>query len=430
MSRFASMRSSRREVLQAGAAAAVGALLPAGLGSPAWGFGRSREKLPVAAVVTVYQPMSHADVLIGKILEGYQQDGGTGPDLQLVSLYVDQVPDKDMSRQLAENHGFRLARTIDEAISLGTDQVQVAGVLSIGEHGDYPTTPDTGQHMYPRRRFFEEIVAAFRRCGRTVPVFNDKHLSYRWEDARAMADTATEMGFPFLAGSSVPVAWRYPALELPRDCEIESALTIGYSGLEVYGFHALEAHQAMIERRRGGETGLAAVQAVQGSAIRQAESDGRWSGELFAAALRQMPGSRQDGRDWTSTETAAAYLLEHRDGLRSAVVMANGLANEFAFAAKIVGRDEPLATWFKLQPGPPFGHFAYLLRAIEHTIHANAAAYPVERTLLTTGALDRVMHSLAQGGARLETPELDVAYAAADWPFANHPNQTLSLPND
>src|SRR5260221_13754480 len=111
-----------------------------------------------------------------------------------------------MSRKLAEKHGFRLAQTIDEAVTLGTDDVPVAGVLSIGEHGDYPTTPDTKQHQYPRRRFFEEITAAFRRCRKSVPGFNDKHLADRWEDAWMIFDTARKMKFPFLAGPAGPVA--------------------------------------------------------------------------------------------------------------------------------------------------------------------------------------------------------------------------------
>ncbi|MGE5194204.1 MAG: hypothetical protein ACM3U2_17055 [Deltaproteobacteria bacterium] len=421
---------TRRDVLKAGAGAAVGVMFPSAPRALAWGVEPQRERLPVAAVVTEYRPNSHADVIVGKILDGYRQDGGMGPALRLVSLYVDQFPGGDMSRKLAEKHGFRLAKTIDEAVTLGTGEVQVAGVLSIGEHGDYPLTPDTKQHQYPRRRFFEEITAAFRRCKKAVPVFNDKHLAYRWEDARFMFDTARKMEFPFLAGSSVPVAWRYPPLELPRDCEIEAALSIGYGGLEAYGFHALEAHQCMLERRRGGETGVAAVQAVTGDEIRKAESDGRWSGALFAAALKTLPGALQDSDKWSSSENSAVYLLQHRDGLKSAVVMANGLAADFAFAAKLKGRAEPVATRFKLQEGPPFGHFAYLLRAIEHTIRSRKSPWPAERTLLTTGILDRVMHSLAQNGKLLETPELNISYAPADWPYANHPDSPLTLPND
>lgn len=418
---------NRRDLLKAGLSSALGAAIPA---SAALGIAPAREKLPVAAVVTAYRKNSHADVIVGKILEGFQQDGGQGPDLRLVSLFTDQVAKGDLSRELAEKHGFRIAKSIDEAITVGTDKVQVAGVLSIGEHGDYPFTPDTKQHQYPRRRFFDEIVATFRRCGKVVPVFNDKHLSYRWEDARVMVETAKKMNFPFLAGSSVPVAWREPPLELPRDCEIEAALTIGYGGLESYGFHALEAHQCMIERRRGGETGVTSVQAVTSDEIRKAESAGLWSSELFAAALKQLPGSPQDSDKWITKNNSAAYLLQHRDGLKSAVIMANGLARAQAIAVKLKGRAEPLATWFKLQNGAPYGHFAFLLHAIEETIHSGRAVSPIERTLLTTGILDRVMHSLAQDGKRLETPELAVSYQPSDWPFANHPRSTLTLPSD
>lgn len=422
-------RTTRRELLKMGAATALGSIVGPHIVPAADNFA-SGDKLPVAAVVTVYQPMSHTDVIVGKILEGYQQDGGVGPQLKMVSIYIDQFPEKDIGRAMATKHGFLIAKTIDEAITLGTNRVQVAGVLSIGEHGNYPMTPDTKQHMYPRRRFFDEIVATFRRCGKSVPVFNDKHLSYRWNDARFMYDTAQAMKFPLFAGSSVPLAWRKPVLELPLDCEIEAALTIGYGGLEAYGFHALEAHQCMIERRMGGETGVAALQAARGNEILEARDKGRWSIELFQAALDKLPKPPRDTADWINREDTAAFLLEHRDGLKSAVMMANGLAAEFAFAAKLKGQREPLATWFTLQGHAPFGHFAYLLQAIDHTIRTGKAAYPVERTLLTTGILDRIMHSIAGSGQRLETPELDIAYAASNWPFANAQNTVMTLPSE
>ncbi len=424
------IRATRRDLLKSGIAAGLGTFLPARLCTSRAADTPAGQRLPVAAIVTEYRKDSHADVIVGKILEGYRQDGGPGPRLNLVSLYTDQVPATDMSRALAEKHGFRLVKSIDEAITLGTNQVQVAGVLSIGEHGNYPMTPDTKQHMYPRRRFFEEIVASFRRCGKSVPVFNDKHLGYRWDDAKFMVDTAHEMKFPLLAGSSLPVAWRQPILELPDDCEIESALALGYGGLEAYGFHALEALQCMIEKRRGGETGVSSAQAVTGDAIRVAETQGQWSQELLDAALKTLPGSPSATDDWTKNDQSAAYLLQHRDGLKSAVLMVNGLAAQFAVAVKLKGRSEPLATWFKLQPRAPFGHFAYLVQAFEQTIQTGHAAYPAERTLLTTGVLDRVMQSLSQGGVLMETPELDVAYHSVHWPFANHRDAVMTLPND
>lgn len=423
------VNQNRRDVLRTSLGSLLGIAGPGLFASPA-SADETSEKLPVAAVVTVYSKNSHADVLLGKILDGFQQDGGPGPNLNLVSLYTDQVPAHDMSRDLAAKRGFRISPSVDDALTLGTNRIQVAGVLSIGEHGDYPRLPATQQKQYPRRRFFDEITATFARCGSAVPVFNDKHLGYRWEDARFMVETARKKKFALIAGSSLPFTWRLPPLELPLGAEVESAVTIGYGGLEDYGFHAIEAHQCFLERRRGGETGVAAVRAVSGDRVRMAENDGLWSSELFAAARRTMTGSPDDTADWKPKSDAAAYLIEHRDGLRTAVIMANGLAGHFATAVKLKGRKDPIATWFKLQDGPPFGHFAYLLRAIEKTIRTGKPACPVERTLLTTGILDRVMQSLANGNERLETPELAIEYDPVDWPFANHPKSTLHLPYD
>jgi len=421
-------RPTRRDFLATGVGA-VSALACASTGRVD-GALDDHEKLPVAAIVTTYYPISHADVLITKILRGYQLDGGAGPGLKVAGLYVDQSHEHGMERQLANEFGIRLARSIDDAITLGTDQVQVAGVLSIGEHGNYPDVPGTQQKMYPRRRFFDAIAATFRRCGKVVPVFNDKHFSYRWDDARAMFDAAQELKIPLIAGSSLPLTWRFPALELPQGCEIESALAIGYGHLEHYGFHAIETLQCMIERRAGGESGVAAVRAVNGPAVRETERSGLWSSELFAHALSKMPGTPHDVANWPPGDDTAVYMLEHNDGLKSAIVMANRLAGYFGFAARLKGRSEPVAAWFKLQDGGVFGHFGYQMHAIEQTIRTGRSAYPPERTLLTTGVLDRCMHSLAEGGRRFETPELAIRYAGGDWPFANHPQTFREMPHD
>jgi hypothetical protein len=407
-------RPSRRQWLlqSAGASAALG-LLPLG--------GRAADKaapLPVAAVVTEYRPDNHADVIVGKILAGWRQDGGPGPNLRLVALWTDQIPKNDLSRSLAEKHGFRIAQSIDDALAAGTDRLQVAGVLSIGEHGTYPKTEDTQQTMYPRKRFFDEIVATFRRCGQVVPVFNDKHLAYRWSDAKAMYDTARELKIPFLAGSSVPVGWRAPETTVPLGAEVAEAMAVGYGGLESYGFHALEGLQCLVERRKGGETGVAAVQVVSGEGILQAEQDGRWSRKLLVAALAVQPEVAKGPLEPPLLKAGKLFLIEYRDGLRACMAMLPGIARHFSATVRLRGRDEPLAVWYRLEEEKPYGHFAHLLKAIEHTFRTGRAAYPVERTLLTTGILDESLHSHAAGGARRATPELAVRYEPADWPFA------------
>ena len=356
-------------------------------------------------------------MILGKILEGWNQDRGPGPDLELVSLYVDQFPENDMSRDLAKKYGFRLTKTNDEAITLGTGSVGVAGVLSIGEHGEYPNDPVTKQHLYPRKRFFDEIVAAMTRGGKFVPLFSDKHLAARTDEALAMYRTAKELQIPFMAGSSLPVAWREPPLQLPMGCDIESAIAVGYGGNESYGFHTLEVLQCMVERRRGGEAGVKAVRAATGKEILAAEKQGYWSRELLVAALQT--NDRQLPENWLDELVKAGrpfYLIDHRDGFKSSVAMTD--SGRFLFACKLKGDKAPATTEFTLQTGPPNRHFAWLLRGIEHMVHARKPAYPVERTVITTGILDAAMRSLAQGGERIETPELDVAYRTSTWGHA------------
>lgn len=380
-------------------------------------FTKPRQPLPVAAIVTEYTPNSHADVLVGKILEGFRQQGGPGPDLKLAALCTDQVPERDISRRLSRKYGFPIVSSTEKALTLGTNQIQVAGVLSIGEHGDYPFTPDTHQHMYPRKQFFDEIVATFKKYGKTVPVYNDKHLGYRWQDAKAMYDASQSLGFPLMAGSSLPVAWRKPDLSLPENCEIEAVLTVGRGNFEAHGFHSLEAQQCLIEQRKGPK-GVTAVETARGQQIWEAERAGKWDREMLQAALDVMPNVAKGEWEEILKDDSAFFFLEHQDGLKSTVAMANRLSRHYAVAVKLKGEAKPRATWVKLELDPPFGHFEYLLKAIEHMVHTGEPPYPVERTLLTTGILDTVMHSLAADGKRIETPQLAIDYKPVRWPYA------------
>src|SRR4051812_18298185 len=151
----------RREFLAQSAALAAAGAAGAGL-APA-------SKPRVAGVTTVYNHNSHADVIIGRLMEGYTLDGqGDFPSIALASLYLDQRPATEKGVRLAREHNVPVFATITEALTLGTGKLAVDGVLLVAEHGDYPRSP-IGSLMYPKRRFFEEVVAVFRRSGRVVP---------------------------------------------------------------------------------------------------------------------------------------------------------------------------------------------------------------------------------------------------------------------
>ncbi len=373
----------------------------------------------VAAIVSIYEPGTHADVLVGKILEGWKQDGGTGPALKLESLYVDQFSDLDISRQMAAKYNVPIFDTIERAVTVGGDHIPVDGVISIGEHGDYPFN-EKEQQLYPRRRFFKEITDTFEKYNRVVPVFNDKHLGPVWSDGKWIYDRARKMQVPFMAGSSLPLTYRKPEINLPPGSEIEAAVGIGYSGLDIYGIHALECYQCLVEQRRGAEKGVKWVQYLEGDAMWKALDEGIVPKNLFTAALAAVP--KLDNTDIRKDPDAALFLFKYHDGFLGIQFMLQSV-NRTSVALKLKGQ-QPIATQFEERTEPSHPHFAYLLKGIERMIHTGRPTYPVERTLLTGGILDRALTSRIQNGKRLMTPELSIQYQPANYPHAPMPDLT------
>jgi hypothetical protein len=374
----------------------------------------------IAIVATVYRYLSHAQHMGDRFLVGYPHDGAWHmPAMKVASLYVDQKPEGDQSEARAREFGFQVYPTIAETLRCGGQKLAVDAVLLIGEHGNYPRN-DKGQILYPRYEFFEQCRKVFEEDGRAVPVYCDKHLSYSFEKARAMVDASRRLRVPMLAGSSIPVTWRLPALDLPLGCEIESAVMVGVGGSDAMDFHALEGLQCMVERRRGGETGVKAVRMLEGDAVWKAG----YPEELLTAALSRSDtplgltdtdGRTQDlvksGELQKLVKKPSAYQIEYRDGLKATMLMLDGAVKDFNFAARLKG-GQIRSTQFLLTPEPNVTYSACLMHHVERMFETGAAPYPVERTLLTSGMLESCLTSKQQGHARLETPHLNVTYKA------------------
>lgn len=381
----------------------------------------SRKRL--AIVTTVWRYLSHAQHMGDRFLVGYPWNGRWHrPEMDVISLCVDQKGDGDQGEARAREFGFKVYPTIAEALRAGGDRLAVDGVLVIGEHGNYPTN-EKGQILYPRYEFFEQVVKVFEADGRSVPVFNDKHLSYSFERASAMVAAAKRLDFPLLAGSSLPVTWRLPNVEVPLESTIDEALMVGVGSSDAMDYHALEAMQCMLERRRNGETGVKAVQLVQGPAVWQAAKDGRWSRRLLEAALsRSISRSGkglEDGRTQDLTRSGeleqlvkdpAAYTIEYRDGLRSTLLMLNGAVNDYTFACRLRGQGAILSTQFLLPILPNVAYSTCLMNKVEEMITTGTAPYPAERTQLVCGILESCLDSKMHGNRRLDTPQLGVHY--------------------
>lgn len=382
----------------------------------------------IAAIVTIYRKFSHGQHIVDRFLEGYGWDGEWHyPPMDLVSLYVDQHPSQDLTPDRARRFpSMKVYPTIAETLTLGGSKLGVDGVVVVGEHGNYPKHPNGGV-KYPRYEFFQQIVEVFRSSGRVVPIFNDKHLSWNWAWAREMYDTAQSMKIPFLAGSSLPVTWRTPSIEFPDGAQPEEAVCVCYGGVDSYDFHGLESIQCMVERRRGGESGVKWLQGYRGDAFWAAYKEGVWPRDLVEAALcrsHTLKPERDGFNDVLPTfddmrrmvKDPVAYRYEHADGLKCTMLLMSGLVEDFTFAARLRGRKDIVSTQLYL-PMPPArtslaNFFSPLVNNMERMFLTGKPPYPIERTLLTTGLTAAGVECVHDGSKRIDTPHMAIAYKA------------------
>jgi hypothetical protein len=407
----------RREFLGATAGALLASRLASASDSP-------RKK--IAFLGTEVRTHSHAQHFLDRLTAGYAWGGKWSvPRVETAGVFVDQFPAEDLARTRAQRHKLTLYPTVAEALTLGGSKLAVDGVVIIGEHGDYPRN-DQGQTLYPRYRWFKEVVKVFEESGRAVPVFNDKHLSTSWTECAEMVQDSRRLGFPFLAGSSLPVTWRLPAIDLPHGADLRESVCVAYGGVDSYDFHAYETAQCMSERRRGGEVGVRSVQGLRGDALWQEleRDERRTTRELFVAALRRSHNLPVEGGyptkavsyEWAreALPGTLGFLVEHRDGFRTGAFLTG--IRDFNYAGYLGDRNEIVSCQMYL-PMPGHGSttadfFTPLVRHIEEMMLTGQAPYPVERTLLTSGMVISGVKSLHRGQAAVQTPEMDVAYQA------------------
>lgn len=408
---------NRRKFIATASAASAG--LGLGCNTPSGGKGKTKT---IALLATEVRRHSHAQHFIDRFLEGYGWEGRWyHPTVQLVSLYVDQFPERDLARDRSKRFNVPIYPTIAEALTRGGSKLAVDGVIIIGEHGKYPKN-EKGQTLYPRYKWFKEIVKVFEDSGRSAPVFNDKHLSTTWPECAEMVADAKRLNFPFFAGSSLPVTWRIPATDLASGSPLEESLCICYGGVDSYDFHGLETAQCMSERRRGGESGVKSVHALRGEPMWKMLESRESTKRLFLAALARSHTVRPP-QGYTiarpsvalaqkASPNAVGYFIEHNDGLRTTMLMCNGFIQDFVYAGKtsreVVSCQMHLPMPLHISTTADF--FNPLVHHIEQMVMTGRVPYPIERTLLTSGMTLFAVESLHRGEQPLATPEMNISY--------------------
>jgi hypothetical protein len=394
----------RRTMMGLGAAAAAGATV----------FGTERRPR-IACVVTYWAaPSSHADWIITKLIDGYWWKGAHTPSrVDVVSVYIHQLAESGLGRKGCQAKKIPIFNTVREALTLGGGELAVDGVVLVGEHGIYHTNLN-GQTYYPRWWLYQQIVKVFEQSKRSVPVFNDKHLSTSWNESKWMFDQSRELGFPLFGGSSIPFYFRKPEIDIDSETPIRASSVASGGREEGSIFHSVDVLQSFVERRKGGEAGVAAVQCIHGPETWRWTERNPWAGQLLEA-VRQRFGFAA-GHFEKTVKSPGVTIVDYQDGTKGAVYAIPDVG--WTYAGEVAGQREPTVVSMLGWPGP-FAQY-HAANAFEHWIVEMMVTKKepcnAERLLLSSGIVSYNMESNWENGKysavgrRIETPFMHIAY--------------------
>ncbi len=404
-------RFTRREMLTMAGMAGITALA----GNAAAAFPQTQQKRPRIAVLVSYWafPRSHADWIVNKLIDGYWWDGAYMPSrVEVVSVYIHQLEESPLGQKVAKAKNIPVFKTVDEAVTLGGKELAVDGVVIVAEHGNYRTDLK-GHWLLPRWWIYQQVIRVFEQSKRSVPVFNDKHLSYNWDEAKWMFDKSRELNFPLTGGSSIPTYYRKPEIELDIDTPIKNSIVLADAPDEGAIFHAIDVLQCFTERRKGGETGVRSVQSIRGPETWEWVKRNPWAAKLVDSVAKNF-----ELKQGYFQENAQANLciVEYNDGTKAAVISGHGVG--WTWAGEIEGRSEPTIISMLGWPGPFDQYHASNSQPhwIIEMMVTKKEPFNAERLLLSTGITNHYMDSNWENGRysavgrRVETPFMNMTY--------------------
>ncbi len=318
----------------------------------------------------------------------------------MVRLHLTSAgPSPDVERRSTE-HGLLLEPDLERAV------VQSEGVVIALSPAADPKTNDA---------LIEQVLSkAMPECC----CFVHGALASSLSAAKARVAKASSRQIRLLAGTSIAVTWRLPDIDLPQDTPLKQALIVVQGPSFAAELDALDGLLPLLERRRGGESGVHSVRLIRGADLWQAGHDNAWSWELLAAALSRsdspqgdpaLDGRTQDlvglGLVPKLAKEPRGYLLEHRDGLHSIIFVLDGVVADYNFALE--AQDGARFSAQLYRPPKPVQHqFSRLAAVIEDFFQTGTPAWSLQRCLLTAGLLEGFQKAGSSAPGSWETTDL------------------------
>lgn len=399
------------------ARAVLAACLLAGavLGAPAMAP-HARAAVPskrIAFLIDSWYPISHADVIGTRLLEGYRMGDRTYPSPVGIATVLTIAPrPTDRAHDLVSRYGIRVAGSVAEALlddpRAAQPKLGVDGVL-IAVRTPLPAAPPaepSGQF-----RLFRETMAVLDRVGARVPVFVDKNLAATWQESQTIMAEGTKRGVPLMAGSVVPWVPLDPPLPAGRKPQI--AVAIAAAPYDLYAIHVADLLQAVVETRGPRETGVAWVREV-GRGFWAMPDGNAWGRDILETLLATARTRRSYAPRVPEGLKDDVYivLVQYVDGMKGVVALMTGQFDdaEFRVGIRYEGQAPPYLGGLVLG-GAPYDHFGYLVHALVQFYTTGKPVAPAERTLLSTGISLMGMQSRQTGGQPISSPSLGITYA-------------------
>lgn len=399
------------------AGALIVAVLLLGM-APGPGAAAPQPSKRIAFLIDSWYPISHAEVIGTRLLEGYRMGDRTySSPVGVASVLVTAPRPTDRTNELPSRYGIRVAGSVAEALLVDPRAAQpklaVDGAL-IAVRTPLPASPPaqpSGQF-----RLFRETMAVFDRVGSHVPVFVDKNLAATWEESLAITAEGAKRGVPMMGGSVVP--WVPLDPPPPPGRKPQVAVAVAAAPYHLYAIHVAELLQAFLETRGPRETGVASVREV-GKGFWALPDRDQWGRDIVDALLARAKTRRSyaprvpDGLG----DEVFVVLIQYVDGTRGVVALMTGQFDdaEFLLGARYEGQAAPYLGGLVLG-GAPYDHFGYLVHALIQFYTTGQSVAPAERTLLSTGISLMGLRSREVGGQAISLPSLAVSYTVRQSP--------------
>ena len=239
--------------------------------------------------------------------------------MEVVSVYIHQLDASVLGQKVCKAKNIPIFKTVNEAVALSGKELAVDGIVIVAEHGNYPTDLK-GHWLLPCWWIYQQVIKVFEQSKRLVLYLTTSTSPTTGDDAKWMFDKSRELNFSLTGGSSIPTYFRKPEIELAIDTPIKNSIVVGNTADEGAIFHCIDVLQAFVDRHKGGETGVKAVQSVRGPETWAWVERNAWAGNLLEAVRKEFDlklGDLQERRN------PNVCVVEYNDGSKAVVFLSS-----------------------------------------------------------------------------------------------------------